>query len=72
MSDFGDGARASFEPHHGRDPKGRHLVIKPDRTRSADGSRAGPSDLSTLRLSRSALVDTQSDGSGTLRSADFT
>ncbi len=45
MSDSGDGARASFEPHRGRDPTGRHLVIKPGRRRPADGSRAGPSDL---------------------------
>ena len=52
MSDFGDGARASFEPRHGRDPRGRHLVIKPGRKRSADGSRAGPSDLSTVRQDR--------------------
>jgi hypothetical protein len=62
MSDYGDGARASFEPHHGRDPKGRHLVLKPGRKRSADGSRAGPSDLSTLRLGRNAYKHYQSDG----------
>ena len=39
------GARASFEPRHGKDPTGRHLVIKPGRSRGRQAVREpGPSD----------------------------
>ena len=43
------GARASFEPHHGKDPMSWHVVNKPGCTQPAGGSRASPSDLWTLR-----------------------
>jgi transposase len=40
---------ASFEPHHGKEPTGWHVVNKPGCTQPAGGSRASPSDLWTLR-----------------------
>ena len=39
------GVRASFEPRHGEEPTGWHVVNKPGRKQPAGGSRASPSDL---------------------------
>ena len=39
------GVRASFEPRHGEEPTGWHVVNKPGRKQPAGGSRASPWDL---------------------------
>src|SRR5215475_10906464 len=42
MPYYSAGARASFEPHRGETPAGRHLDLKPGHTRPAGGSGASP------------------------------
>src|SRR5215468_8577930 len=42
MPYYSAGARASFEPHHGKTPAGQHLDLKPGHTRPAGGSGASP------------------------------
>ena len=70
MSDYSDGARASSSHTRG-ETEGRHLVLQPGCKQSADGSGAGPSDLSTLRLGSNAYNIMQSDGSSHLGNANW-
>jgi hypothetical protein len=59
MSNTGSAsARASFEPHHGKDPTGWHVVLKPDHDAAMVGRRFESQPIGPLNATTKAATPT--------------